>query len=167
MPTYAKAHALDAIVFDGASMQDFDNVASVGAGVANTTVQARLPVPQACKIYKVVANFSAIGSGGAHSFNIVVGTGAEGSVGSVDTNAIAGTTVFQGDQNLATGTADTPQVFNAAVWDTIYPTGSLLTLRAVTPATTGSLTNLKVILLVKFIDPTPSTNGTGFSPSIF
>lgn len=148
-------------------MQDFDNVASVGAGVANTTVQARLPVPQACKIYKVVANFSAIGSGGAHSFNIVVGNGAEGSVGTTDTNAAAGTIVFSTDQALSGGTADTPQLYIPTNWDVIYPTQSLLTLRAVTPASTGSLTNLKVLLFVKFLDPTPSSNGTGFSPSIF
>lgn len=173
MPTYKSENHLRSIQMDAGELQDFDNVASVSAAAANTTVQARLPVAQRCKIYKVAANFSAIGSGGAHSFNIVVGNGAEGSVGSTDTVAGAGTIVFAADQNLSNGSADVPQVFYPANWDVIYDTGSLLTVRAVTPASTGSLTNLKVVIFLKCVNahpaatmnPTPLGN-IGFDPSV-
>lgn len=177
MPTYKSENHLRSISMDAGGYQDFDNVASVGAGVANTTVQARLVIPQRCKIFKVAVNFSAIGTGGAHKFNIVVGTGAEGSVGVVDTVSPAGTVVFSSDLALS-GSADVPTVFNVdntngGVFDALYETGSLLTLRCVTPATTGSLTNLKVALFLKPVNahaeatmiPTPDGN-YGFDPSV-
>jgi hypothetical protein len=172
MPTYKSENHLRSISMDAGSVQDFDNIASVAAGVANTTIQARLPVPQRCKIFKVVANFSAIGTGGAHSFNVVQGNGAEGSVGTVDTVSPNGTVLFAADVNLAGGSADVPQVFIPTVWDAIYDAGSLLTIRAVTPATTGSLSNLKITIFLKTVNahpaatmnPSPSGN-IGFDPS--
>lgn len=173
MPIYKTSNSARDVRMDAGEIQDFDNIASVSAAAANTTVQARLPIPQRCKILKVAANFSAIGSGGAHSFNIVVGNGSEGSVGATDTVAPAGAILFASDQNLANGSADVPQVFYPANWDVIYDTGALLTIRCVTPASTGSLTNLKVTVFLKCenahkaatMNPTPLGN-IGFDPSV-
>ena len=174
MPTYEKTHGLRTLRFDAGAPQDFDNIAAVAAAAANTTVQARYPVPQRCKIFKVVANFSAIGTGGAHSFNIVQGNVAEGAVGAVDTVSPNGTIVLAADANLANGSPDVPQVFYPAVPDAIYDTGALLTIRCVTPASTGSLTNLKVTVFLKTIDAHPaatmipnSDGSFGFSPLAF
>lgn len=155
MPIREKTRYSGSILFDLGTPLAFDNVAAVGAGVANTAVQARLPVPQRFKIVKATANYSAIGSGGAHSIQIVVGNGAEGAVGTADTVAPAGTVVFNGDQNLANATADVPTVLYPALLDVIYDTGQLLTLRAVTPGGTGSFTNLKVTLYVCVLDAHP------------
>ena len=144
--------------FDTLSSLAFDNVASVGAAVANTTVQARLIVPQRCKIAKVVANYSAIGTGGAHSINVVVGNGADGAVVGADALAIAGPILLASDVDISGAGADVPTVLvpTAPGQDAIFNTGALLTLRCVTPATTGAFTNLKVMLLVALLDPWPA-----------
>lgn len=289
MPTkIAKSNTWQSYVFDAvAPPLSFDNVASVGAGVAGTTVQARLPVPTRMKIQKVCVNYSAIASAsGNHQFNIVLGTGTyatggtkaaasttvtgtpnhDGTVtvtvnghavvytevvgdtdvatllgnvvtavntdttankvvlasatssaltltalepgtpgnsitvaiGSTDTAPLAFTTfgpnltggandvataipddtgryvgalatalpggiavvsvgsngqaLFSTDQDL-TNAADTPQVFIPTNYDGIIEQGTLLTLRCITPATTGSITNLKVTLVGCVVDP--------------
>ena len=52
------------------------NVATIGATVANTTVQALAPLPSRCYIPKIVVCCTAINATSGHSFNIVLGTGA-------------------------------------------------------------------------------------------
>ena len=68
--------------FDATALMAFDNVALIGAGVANTTVQARLSLPANMKIPKVAVNYSASSSTiGSNQFNIVVGNGSYSSGG--------------------------------------------------------------------------------------
>jgi hypothetical protein len=161
MAKLGKTHQFTSWQFDALMFEAFDNVASVGAGAANTTVQARLPIPQRCKIAKIVANYSAVGTGGAHSINIVVGTGAEGTVpveiepGTVDPVAVAGTVVFTADQAIQVAGADVPTQLIPTRPDVVYNTGALLTLRCVTPGATGSFTNLKVGLCMAPVDVAP------------
>lgn len=156
----AKAHSRSAIEWDGAIALVFDNVASVGAAAANTTVQARLPLPFRCKIRGAAGNLSAIGSGGTHSYSVVKGTGTPGAAASQETLAAANATAIPAT-TLATG--DTPVTAAPTEPDAIYAKGDLLTLRAVTPASTGSMTNLKVVLFVVPIDGQPeSTNVRNF-----
>lgn len=54
--------------------------------------------------------------------------------------------------NPAAGTGGGSEVFPTTEWDTVYAAGTILSLRAVTTASTGSLTNLCVTLLVQVLD---------------
>jgi len=70
-----------------------------------------------------------------------------------------GTPVFASDMALvepAPGTMTQGQnPYVPASYDVIYPQGTVLTLRAVTPASTGSITNLGVTLLLACFDVKP------------
>lgn len=149
-----KSHATSSIQFDAMCAGAFEPVAAVGAGVANTVVQARLPLPFRCKIRRVVAVASGIGTGGTHSIQIVVGTGAPGAVGPQDGLAAGGNIVLS--TPLALVTADLPAGATPTEPDVIYPAVGLLTLRAVTPGATGSLTNLRVTLAIVPVDGFPT-----------
>jgi hypothetical protein len=151
-----KSHATSSIQFDSLCAAAFEPIAAVGAGIANTVVQARLPLPFRCKIRRVVAVASAIGTGGAHTVQIVVGTGAPGAVGPQDNVAAGGASVFA--TPLALVTADLPAGATPSEPDVIYPSIGLLTLRVVTPAGTGSLTNLRVTLAIVPVDGFPGDN---------
>lgn len=155
MAKRGKTHYVRSIVFDTASVIAFDNVASVAAGVANTAIQARVAVPCRCKVLNATGNLSAIGSGGTHSFSVVKGTGAPGAAPSEDTLAAANATLIPA---TALVTADTPVTVAATQPDGILAKGDLVTLRAVTPATTGSMTNLKVALTIVPMDGNPGSN---------
>ena len=163
MPKYGKNRGNTAITFDAIDFQDFDNVAAVAAATANTVVQARLPMPQRFKIFKVGVVYSAIGSG-THSFNIIVGPGVSIGANTVkDASTVLGNSVFQTDQVL-TAAADIGQTFIPTNFDTIYDVQGAagpssfcpLTLRVTTPAATGSLTNFKVVLLLCSVDALPN-----------
>ena len=156
MPKTGKSHSVSSIVFDTLGLESFETVASVGAGVTNATVQSRLPLAVRCKIRKMVATCSAIGTGGTHSVNIVVGTGAAGAIGGQDAQAAAGASLFTTAQALSV--ADTPVVSTPTEPDVIYAAGALLTLRAVTPASTGLFTNLKVSIALIPVDGAPGDN---------
>jgi hypothetical protein len=52
----------------------------------------------------------------------------------------------------ATAGAGGAQVFPTTQWDTVYTAGTILSLRAVTTASTGSITGLVVTLLVQVLD---------------
>jgi len=54
--------------------------------------------------------------------------------------------------NPSAGTTGGGQVFPTTEWDTVYCPGTILSLRAVTTASTGDLTNLVVVLLVQYLD---------------
>jgi len=149
-----KSHSTSSIQFDALVAGAFEPIAAVGAGIANTVVQARLPLPFRCKIRRVVAVASAIGTGGAHTVQIVVGTGAPGAVGPQDAVAPGGAIVLS--TPLALATADLPVAAVPTEPDAIYPVIGLLTLRVVTPAGTGSLTNLRVTLALVPIDGFPT-----------
>lgn len=149
--------------FNCLSYQDFDGVASIGAAAVNTTVQGiPLVLPLRTKILKVAVSYTAIGTG-THKFNIVMGTTAElGTVPQKTQDGLsisvangnlgaAGQSVFAADQTL--GLANVGQIFVPDVTDGYWEAGSVLTLRVVTPASTGSLTNFKVVLLVSPYDP--------------
>ena len=89
-----QSFVLNAIGVDG-----FNVVASVGANVANTAIQAYWIAPCNFKINKVAIFASAIAAiTGTHSFNIVVGTTGAYTQGSVATNdnSIAGASVAYG-----------------------------------------------------------------------
>jgi hypothetical protein len=151
-----KSHSTSSIVFDTLGAGGFETVPSVGAGIANTVVQSRLPLPFRCKIRRVVATASAIGTGGAHTVQIVVGTGAPGALGPQDNLAAGGNIVFT--TPLVLTTADLPVGATPSEPDTIYPAIGLLTLRVVTPAGTGALTNLRVVLALVPVDGFPGDN---------
>ena len=151
-----KSHAQSSIQFDALCGAGFDTVPSVGAGIANTVVQSRLPLPFRCKIRRIMATASAIGTGGAHTVQIVVGTGAPGAVGPQDALAVAGNVALS--TPLVLTTADLPVGATPTEPDTIYPAIALLTLRVVTPGATGALTNLRVTLAIVPVDGFPGDN---------
>lgn len=175
---YQKKHNLQAFAFDSVSQANFALVAAIGAAVANTTLQGQLILPSACKIAKVAVNLTAIDNvAGTDSFNIVVGTtGAytQGNTMLPDNSAIngyptqfavAGNSVFTNDVGFSptnfpgiTTAAGGNAVLVPTVWDAVYPGGTVLTLRATTIASTGSITNLLVGLCLCFIDPFPFRN---------
>jgi hypothetical protein len=151
-----KSHAQSSIQFDSLCGAGFDTVAAVGAGIANTVVQSRLPLPFRCKIRRIVATASALGSGGAHTVQLVVGPGAPGALGPQDQLAVAGNIALT--TPLTVAAADTPVAATPSEPDTIYSPGLLLTLRVVTPGATGSLTNLRVTLALVPVDGFPGDN---------
>lgn len=161
--------------FNTLSQIEFVTV-SPGAGVVNGTVQG-IPFvsPVAFKIPKVSVYLAALDSvAGTDLFNIVVGTGAyvsaaasaapndnsdqgppPGGLGVPTNVAVAGQTVFGADvaftvanfPNLTVGTGGYG-VLVPTNYDAVYPAGVPITLRAVTTAGTGAITNLKIRLLI-------------------
>lgn len=173
-------------------------VASIGAGVANTTIQARFLLPGRTKIPKIVVYLTAISDLTGCSFNIVLGEAASGvytagnvpgndnsSVpnvsynsggqatgssptyaaggGGIATNpATAGQAMFAADVafnatnfpgNVSAGVPALTtggmggvygQQFVPASPDAVWPNQGVLTLRATTTASTGSITNLMI-----------------------
>lgn len=115
----------------------FDTLGSVGAGVALTTVQARLYVPFASRLVKVVSRCSAK-AGGADP--------------QVDVYNTEGTpaTVLAAPRTLAA--ADTSYENAAAARATKYASGYAFTLRAQTNAGDGSITNLQAGIVVEKLD---------------
>jgi hypothetical protein len=153
--TLNKVHFPNSVAYDGFTQVPFDNVASIGASVANTTITGRVVLPFNMKIFGAYVNFSATGTALAnHALNIVMGTAAE--AGTVPANwdpntstmtlAVTGQSILAADFALSTQVADTPFAIAATNPDAVWPKGALMTLRAVTPASTGSFTNLKVTL---------------------
>jgi len=186
------ARTPQAYIFDAVSAESL-SVASIGAGVANTTVQNAVVLPFLYKIAKVTVYLTAINATTGHSFNLVVGTGsytsAAASGGNPDNSfaqaaqgaaagtpygvgyptnvATAGTTVFGADvtfnttniPNLTTSTGGYVELIPGYTtgiggsYDAVYPRSTPLTLRVTTPASTGSITNLKVTLAVIPVTP--------------
>lgn len=91
-------------------------------------------------------------------------------IGQAPSYAVANTSIFSADQallNPAPGTTLPGQFpYTTALFDTLYPQGQILTLRAITPVSTGSITNLKVGLAIAAYDPIAShPNVTAFDPN--
>ena len=202
-----KSRNVNSVGFNSLFQNDFDNVASVGAAQANTSVIGYVVLPQAAKVLKVAVSCTAVNAVTGHSFNIVMGiTGAytQGTIGPQDPSQLFGSppsaaftfngatyqpyaqngqalfaadvvinaTSFPGNPQLggpstnanggmgtalATTTGGTT-VLVPTVWDCVYPAGAVLTLRATTPSSTGSISNLKVSLLCQVIDPCPQSS---------
>lgn len=152
------------------SMQ-FPLVASVGAGVANTTVQGTWVNPYSyIYLWDVVASVSASGTGGTHSvdiFNAFSG-GATRLVTPINiTTGLAALTTFSGRFQASPILApmSDPELASAgqgtlATWRSTYvfTRGTVFSLRCVTPAATGSLTNLFVSMIF-FASDRPWDNG--------
>ena len=81
-----KSHSIDSIVFDALCVLGEFPIVSPGAGVARTTIQGRIFIPQAFKISKVGVYCSAIDAVTGDSLNIVVGAG------TADTSGVANNT---------------------------------------------------------------------------
>lgn len=101
------------------------SVASIGASVVSSTVQAYCPLPCRTKIPKIVVFFSAIaGIGGDHLFNIVLGTASYqtsevsasqfATVGGTWATNDTATTVINGHSVVATITQGSPTLANVA-----------------------------------------------------
>ncbi len=178
MATYDKSHNQRSLEFDGIIQIPFDVVGTVSASTAVTGIQALLPLAADFKVMHVSATTSAIS--GSPAIQIVSGVGTPGTVGTVDTFAIAGTTVFTAPVSV-TAAAGTTQTYLPPVYDTVYQ-GSNPSIPVVAPAlslriVTGAgdtASNLKVVVSGKCVDsypavtmdPSPSGN-TGFDPSTF
>jgi hypothetical protein len=191
-------------VFDTVAWESLA-VASVGAGVANTTIQAALNPPTMYKIAKVSVYCSAIDAVTGDSFNLVVGTtasytsaaasggnpdnsfaqqlqgapaGSQFGVGYPTNVATVGTTVFGADvvlnttniPNLAISTGGYAVLVPGYTtglggsYDAVYPSGVPLTLRMTTNASTGSVTNFKVTMVIIPITPRPFWQIPGLTP---
>jgi hypothetical protein len=188
----AKSHHLESWEFDALAPVRFSEIASLGAGVVSTAIQARFVLPQACKIPKVAISCTAIDSlAGTDAFNIVVGNGAydtaivtppwddQNTWGYPTQFATAGQALFAQDVQftaanfpgyfiqqpdgtvltiaaaMTTG-AGGVGVFVPTVWDAVFPAFTVLTVRAITTASTGSITDLDITLLTAAVDQYPS-----------
>ena len=107
-------------------------VASVAASAVEGTVQATTVSPVAGEIRRVIFNCTAIGSGGTHSATIYRGANEALTANSTLTTA---------------NTPVTNSTFVAA--EKAVAAGDIITLRAVTPASTGSYTNLEAIAVIR------------------
>ncbi|MGH7746272.1 MAG: hypothetical protein ACREQ5_16160 [Candidatus Dormibacteria bacterium] len=178
----------------GCSWAGFTAVASIGAGVANTVVQATFISPWQFKIRKVAVNLTAIDNvAGTDSFNIVIGYGAyaqnnpvpndnsydqaaPGGFGYPTNVGIVGQSVFGKD--VAFSSANIPGITTAnggftvmvpANYDAVYPAGVPLTVRATTVITTGSISNLLIVMGVvpmKLRLAPPATEGVFPQPGV-
>lgn len=168
LTTYDKTRYPRSIVYDGFDNYDFDTI-TVAASQANTVIQAFLPLPVACKFYGVsIVGNAAIA--GLTSFNVVMGSVAEGSTTALITAltdnseagypptqfAVNGNALFVPDQAV-TLAAFVPQQFATTVPDAIWPKGACLTLRIV--STAGGAGNIKVVLIGKEYDTKPYLPG--------
>lgn len=165
--TFGKKHHGSNVVFGTNTLLAFDLVPTVGASVAITVVQAQVPLIQRSHIYKVGVCYSAITN--AATLDIVVGTGAPtgasptvGALQASDILATAGQSVFGTPVSLGS-TPNTAFTLVPTAYDALYDSNTLLTLR-VTTAAAGSITNLKVILFAKLVDPFPGLT-TAVTPS--
>lgn len=123
-----------------------------------TTVAASIALPTNYKFYRLQYVYTSAAAGTAN-LNIVLGTGAEGAVGTPDnteaggtvTVAPAGAILFAADQAL-TQTNNTPTQINvpAPNFDVIWPSNGLLTLRIAGGAAAAGV--LQVSLLGKPVD---------------
>lgn len=170
----AKTSRPNAYGFNCLGFAGLANNQTVGAGEANTSILSSLVLPQDAKIAKVGISFSAIDSLTGDSFNIVVGNGSytQGAVAPGDNSltygyptafATAGDALFSAD--VALNATNVPGATTASggsvalvptVYDAVYPAGAVLTLRATTNASTGSISGLSVTLLLEPVDPQPN-----------
>lgn len=65
--------ARETITLGALGVETLFTVASIGAGVANTTIQGYFAIPGRCKIPKIVVYCTALNALTGHSFNIVFG----------------------------------------------------------------------------------------------
>lgn len=151
------------------------DVVTVAASQANGTVQARLPLGLDFKCLRVTV-VPGTGITGLTSFNVVVGSAAEGAVAPDDTSdfgsggswtkAAAGNKMFNADQAV-TNTADLVQTFTPTHPEAVFAQGTELTLRYVSGA--GGAGPLKVVLWGKFVDTQPTkpmaNAAQGFNPA--
>jgi hypothetical protein len=110
------ADALNAL-----SLTEFANLASVGAGVAQTAIQARKTLPFTFKVRKVSVNLTALDSvGGANAFNVVVGSGTYETAGTAahQTATLAGTPTATSAQTVTTTINGTAVVYTETTGDT-------------------------------------------------
>lgn len=193
-PTRAKAQeTIDAVGFNTLIPLQFQPI-TLAASQPSTTVQARMWLPTAVKIYRVIAGLSGTVAG-ACSVNIVAGVAAEltgvGSLPTPDSDyagqpaypppyPTAGQKLFLTDRPLTMttelATIITPNdnastgAFPANTpgfeWDAIWgPGGMEITVRTLTGA--GATGTLLVTLLAKFYDPTYSKPIlTSFNPAV-
>lgn len=163
MKTRGKDRNPKEVVYGALTPLAFD-VISVGASQSNGTVQARFPLGLDFKVLRAtVVPGGAIA--GLTSFNVAVGSVAEGAVAPDDTSdfsgsapgvftkAAAGATMFSADQAV-TNTADLVQTFTPTNPEAIFAQGSELTLRIVSTASGAG--TLKVVLWGKPLDTQPT-----------
>lgn len=169
--TKKKAHNLRSLQYDALQFVPFDLV-TLGASMANTAVQARLPLPANCKVMAVAAVLGG-SPAGTCSFNIVVGSAAEGSLPTLDNLdnpqagptpiAASGAVLFAADQAL-TMSADAVQMFYPPNFDAVLGAGTELTVRCATNASGAG--TLKVMVALKPYDiKAYSPKITTFSPA--
>lgn len=174
MATYNKSHDKNAVQFDALSQIAFDVVGAVAASTAISSIAAALPLALDTKIYHVAATYTAVS--GSPAIQIIYGgAAASAGVGTPDTNATNGISVFAAPISLTAAANTTQLVYVPSPnSDVIYPeSGAPLTLRVLTGAG-DTASNLKVTLGTKVIDqhadatmlPTPLGN-YGFDSSIF
>jgi hypothetical protein len=170
----AKSHlGTNSLAFGPLHEVTFDNVATVNASTSQTTIQARLPLPQDVQVVKVAANVSAIS--GSPAIQVVYGTGTPGTTAPLPSapdlnNPIAPVTTTLFSAPVCVPSANTPLNIATAVPEAVFEQASpgpnpggagagMLTLRVLSgPGDTAS--NLKVSLLVRDIDPYPNLPGT-------
>lgn len=146
----------------------FDDVATVGAGVALTVVQARLPIGSRLAVAKVTLMWTAIT--GAATFNIVYGSGTAGAVAYNNTSydyynptlAVLNASLFATAPTLSTAVSGSQAVqdFYPDNLGAVYDTPGLFTLRVTTVASTGALAHVKGGLMVQLVDPQPQQTNT-------
>lgn len=146
---------------------------TVAASQANTTIQARFPLGLDTKIHRVV-----VVPGGAinvTSFNICVGSAAEGSLvtddqsdfgaaqpPSFNQNSTSGLKLFNSDTAI-TNTAELVQTFTPTNPEAIIAQGSDLTLRIVSGA--GGAGTLKVVCYGRQVDTKPTKPMANATPA--
>lgn len=137
----------------------FPAIASIGAGVALTTSQEYLvsPFPY-CYLYDVIMTITASGTGGTHQvdiYNAVSGGVSYLNAAFAIPSSVAALTFYSarfGSSYLLKSGRDPYLNSQAAMeWQNsgaILPMGAVFSIRAATPATTGSLSNLQVYMVL-------------------
>ncbi len=108
--------------------------ASVGSGQAVGTVQTMIPIPEDCTLTKVKVMVTSIGSGGTHQVDIYDNQGTPASVLTGPITVAASGTVYSGTISGTTKSLNEDD---------------FLSLRCITPASTGAFTEVNVVLYFK------------------
>lgn len=114
----------------------FDPVASVGASAAVTNVIDHIGIPYRHKVVGAVGMAEELGTGGAHQFAVYNTEGTPAAV-------VSPTTI---------STANVGVVGGSILRNTEKAAGYHYTVRAVTPASTGSMTVLRVGIIIEKMD---------------
>lgn len=159
-----KNRSQKSITFEGQS-EMLTTIGDVAASHALTVIAAAFPLAQQSKVLRVAISAAAIS--GSPTVQLVLGTIAPGAIGSTDTLAVPGTSVFAGPVTLTAGPYIGTTIAPANM-DVLYPDAGVLTVRVGTGASDTVTGPLNISISKIGIDAHPNAPlGHALTPQDF